>query len=37
MWSSRLREYVRARLTFGFLLLCLITTILAGAADTKWI
>ncbi len=36
MRFPRLSESLRARITSGLLFFCLVASILAGAADTKW-
>lgn len=36
MSFRRLPERVKARLTAALLFVCLISSLLAGAADTKW-
>ena len=37
MRFPRLSESMRARISAAFLFLCLVASILAAAADTKWI
>jgi hypothetical protein len=36
MWFHKIRDSFRTRISSGLFMLCLIASIVAGAADTKW-